>query len=94
MRFHIIRNARIDNAVKYQSCMVSKVPMIYMDTDRIQRDSSPVSLQPSAAEMTPNEQVSAQRTSVSAAKAALQHSQTRQCDDLESFGRLLHAMNR
>ena len=34
MRFHIIRNARIDNVGKYQSCMVSKVRIIWKQTVR------------------------------------------------------------
>ena len=32
VRFHIIRNARIDNVGKYQSCMVSKVWIIWKQT--------------------------------------------------------------
>ena len=34
VRFHIIGNARIKNVGKYQSCMVSKLPSIWMETDR------------------------------------------------------------
>ena len=32
VRFHIIRNARIENVGKYQSCMVSKVRIIWKQT--------------------------------------------------------------
>ena len=32
MRFHIIRNARIENVGKSQSCMVSKVRIIWKQT--------------------------------------------------------------
>ena len=32
VRFHIIRNARIENVGKYQSCMVSKLRMIWKQT--------------------------------------------------------------
>ena len=32
VRFHIIRNARIDNVGKYQLCMVSKLPIIWKQT--------------------------------------------------------------
>ena len=34
VRFHIIRNARIENVGTYQSCMVSKSRIVYMETDR------------------------------------------------------------
>ena len=34
MRFRIIRNARIENVGKYQACVVSKLRIIYMETDR------------------------------------------------------------
>ena len=32
VRFHIIRNARIENVGKSQSCMVSKLPIIWKQT--------------------------------------------------------------
>ena len=32
MRFHIIRNALIENVGKYQSCMVSKLRIIWKQT--------------------------------------------------------------
>ena len=32
MRFHIIGNARIENVGKSQSCMVSKLPIIWKQT--------------------------------------------------------------
>ena len=32
VRFHIIRNARIENVGKYQSCMVSKLRIIWKQT--------------------------------------------------------------
>ena len=32
VRFHVIRNARIENVGKSQSCMVSKLPIIWKQT--------------------------------------------------------------
>ena len=32
VRFHIIGHARIENVGKYQSCMVSKLPIIWKQT--------------------------------------------------------------
>ena len=38
MRFHIIGNARIKNVGKYQSCMVSKLPVIWKQDSAIASD--------------------------------------------------------
>ena len=35
VRFQIIRNACIENVGKYQSCMVSKLPIIWKQTVRV-----------------------------------------------------------
>ena len=35
VRFQIIGNARIENVGKYQSCMVSKLPIIWKQTVRL-----------------------------------------------------------
>eukprot|EP01048_Picozoa_sp_COSAG05_P012780 COSAG05_NODE_1308_length_5225_cov_3.554233_3_plen_175_part_00 len=37
VRFHIIRNAHLENVGKSQSCMVSKLRIMYMETDRTRR---------------------------------------------------------
>ena len=37
VRFHIIRNERIENVGKYQSCMVSKVRIIWKQTVHVER---------------------------------------------------------